>query len=99
MPVPPRTVRENCIARTDLTRFAELVALAESAIFLRFQQLDDSPTDQQERKAMQDAADNLLSIKKREIEVSAHSQMTVQRRRLVRVDGHQLANRRNKRRP
>jgi hypothetical protein len=53
----------SALRETDLTRLAELVVLAESAIFLRFQQLGDSPADQQERQAMQDAADNLLPIK------------------------------------
>jgi hypothetical protein len=58
-----RPVYESALRETDLTRLAVLVALAESAIFLRFQQLGDSRTDQEERQAMQDAADNLLPIK------------------------------------
>jgi hypothetical protein len=54
---------ESALREIDVTRLAELVTLAESAIFLRFQQLGDSPTDQLERQAMQDAVDKLLLVK------------------------------------
>ena len=58
-----RSAYESALRETDLTQLAVLVARAETAIFQRFQQLGDSPADQQERQAMQDAADKLLPIK------------------------------------
>jgi hypothetical protein len=54
---------KSALREKDLTRLPELVALAESAIFLRFQQLGNSPAAPRERQTMQDAADNLLKIK------------------------------------
>jgi hypothetical protein len=54
---------QQALHETDKQKLAEMVQAAEAAIFRRFQELTHSPDHHEERRALDQASDQLLSLK------------------------------------
>jgi hypothetical protein len=54
---------QKALSEQDETNLAEMVMQAEAAIYLRFQELQNSSNHHEERSSMKAATDELLAIK------------------------------------